>query len=303
VSKWFTPRNVDGLRGLVREITEAAVDELSAAGGGDFFSEVARGVPGPVFCALIGAPPEHGDRVFEMSEVLLKGFHGDPAHAAAIQEMGFEMAAFVGGLMTEKQAAPGDDLLSILVAAVAAGELQPEDAFSLVFEMLSASTDNTAHSATLAVHVLANHPEQWAALVADPALSAQAVEEAMRFDPRIRLGGAYAERDTMLLALEIPAGTTVVPNLVGAHFDPAVYPDPHRFDITRTHARPQLNFGVGRHFCLGAALARMELEVVLEVAAQRWETIEVAGDVVRDVPNGAMTSLPLRCVPARAALV
>ena len=75
VSRWFTPRAVDGMRALVRGITEEAVDALSAAGGGDFFGDVARKIPGPVFCALIGAPPEHGEHVFEMSEILLKGFH------------------------------------------------------------------------------------------------------------------------------------------------------------------------------------------------------------------------------------
>ena len=99
-------------------------------------------------------------------------------------------------------------------------------------------------------------------------------------DPRVPFVIEWARDGVRLFDVEIPPGTEVWSAIVGAHRDPAVYPDPYRFDVARVHARPQLNFGTGRHYCIGAALARMELQVLLEVLASRWTAFELAGESV-----------------------
>lgn len=294
VSRWFTPRRVDELRPRVRALVESLVEPLTAGGGGEFMTAVAAKVPGPVFCWMIGAPDEEGDRLFRLSEVLISAFEGDLSRAQEIFDAAVEMQGFVEELIAVKRAQPGDDLLSIMLAAADSGDITVADVGSLSFEMLAASTDNTAHSAGLAAWALATHPDQWQLLRSDPALQPSAVEECLRVAPRVCVDTAYTAEGTTLLDLELPPDSMVYQHTAAAHVDPAVYPDPRRFDISRTHARPQMNFGIGRHFCLGAALARMELQVILEVLAERWADVGLAGepDIVR-LNSASVRSLPI----------
>jgi cytochrome P450 len=300
VSRWFTPTRVEELSARVRDLVDGLLAPLTAAGGGDFMTDVARRVPGPVFCWLIGADPSRGDRVYALSEVLLRAFTGDPAHADSVRGAGVAMRDLVDELIAEKRRQPGDDLMSIMIAGVDAGEITIDDVRSLSFEMLSASTDNTAQSAAVAMALLLRHPDQWRALADDRGLASRAVEECARVEPRVRLLPVFAPADTTLLELDVAADEMVWMDIIGAHYDPEVYPDPYRFDVTREHARPQLNFGTGRHYCLGAALARLELRTLLETVAERWLEIRPAGEVVVDPASPTGTSvpaLPISCVP------
>ena len=300
VARWFTPRQVDQLRDRVRTLVESLVEPLTAAGGGDFMAEVARRLPGPVFCWMVGAPDVDGDRLYELSERLQAAFSGDPALADQVTVAGAEMATFVQELMDTKRVAPGDDLMTILLAAADDGTIEVADVFSLAFELLGASTDNTANSGGLALRLLGEHPGEWQRLVADPGLAPTAVEECARVDPRVPYVNQWAKGGARLLGLELPVDSDVWLALIGANHDPAVYPDPYRFDIGHVHARPQLNFGTGRHFCVGAALARMEMQVLLEVVASRWTAFDIVGDaeVRRDATGIVVTDLELAVTPA-----
>ncbi|MGH2793072.1 MAG: cytochrome P450 [Actinomycetota bacterium] len=281
VSRWFTPKRIETMRERVAGLVSELVAPITQAGGGEFMSQVARKVPGPVFCWMIGADPAEGDRLFGISEVILRAFSGDPALAHEVGQAAADMRAFVQEVIDAKRGNPGDDLLTIMLQAVDDGDLTDEDVHTLTFEMLSASTDNTANAAGLAVIVLARHPDQWKTLHADPAgLARKAVEECMRVEPRVRAGRKWAQDPAMLLDLEVPADTILVLDLVSAHHDPSVFPDPQVVDITRDHAKPQLNFGIGRHFCLGAALARMEMQVILERLSTDWAELALDGEPV-----------------------
>jgi cytochrome P450 len=299
VSRWFTPRRVDELRPRVQALVDSLVEPFTDAGGGEFMTAVANKVPGPVFCWMLGAPEDEGDRLFRLSEVLIGAFEGDLSRAQEIFDAAMEMQGFVEELIAAKRDAPGDDLLSIMLAAADEGDITLADVSSLSFEMLAASTDNTAHSAGLALWLLAAHPEQWAHLRSDASLLSTAVEECMRVAPRVCVDTAYTAGGTTLLDLDVPPDTMVYQHTAAANVDPAVYPDPRRVDISRTHARPQMNFGIGRHFCLGAALARMELQVILGAAAARWAELALDGDpdIVR-LNSATVKSLPIACAPA-----
>jgi cytochrome P450 len=241
-------------------------------------AEVARHVPGPVFCWMVGAPGEEGDRLYQLAANLQPAFSGDPEQVEAVMAAITEMGTFIEELIGAKRRDPDDDLMSILLAAADAGELRPDDVRSVSMELLGASTENTANSAGLAIDVLAAHPAEWRRLVADRSLVATAVEECARYSPRVPCAHEWTPSGTRVLDLELPSDADVFYWLIGGCFDPEVYPDPHHFDIGRVHAKPQLNFGAGSHFCPGAALARMEVQVLLDVLAERWETVEPAGD-------------------------
>ena len=299
VSRWFTPRQVDRLRDRVRALVESMVEPFTAAGGGEFMAAVARRLPGPVFCWMVGAPGEEGDRLYDLSERLQPAFSGDPDEADALLVAGAEMKVFIDDLVDSKRREPDDGLISILLAAADAGELQAADVFSVSMELLGASTDNTANSAGLALGVLATHPDEWQRLGADRSLVPTAVEECARYDPRVTHVNQWTPNGTHLLDLELPPDTDIWLWLMGGCFDPEVYPDPHRFDVGRVHKKPQLNFGAGRHFCIGAALARMELQVLLGILAERWATVAptVESIVRRDVRGVSVESLPLTVTP------
>lgn len=298
VSRWFTPRRVEELRPRIRALVESLVEPVTEAEGGDVMASVVRRVPGPVFCWMIGAPEELGDRLFAYSEALISVFEGDASKADEIYRAGVEARALVDELIAEKRRQPADDLLSIILTAADDDRVSASDARSITYELLAASTDNTAHAAGLALVLLADHPQQWDQLRADPSLVGSTVEECLRVEPRIRCDSRYTVGGTTLLDLDVPPDTMVWLHTAAANLDPDVYPDPLRFDITRGGARPHLNFGIGRHFCVGAALARMELQEIIGTLASRWSSFSLAGDpdiVRRNV--GMVHELPLHCTP------
>jgi cytochrome P450 len=299
VSRWFTPRQVERLRARVRAHIEALVAPFTASGGGELMADVVCHLPGAVFCWMVGAPGEEGDRLYRLAENLQPAFSGDPEQVEAVIAALAEMGTFIEELIDAKRREPDDDLMSVLLAAADGGELELADVFSVSLELLGASTANTASSAGLAVDVLAAHPAEWRRLVADRSLVPTAVEECARYAPRVPCAHEWTPNGTRLLDLELPADADVFYWLIGGCFDPAVYPDPHTFDIGRVHAKPQLNFGAGSHFCPGAALARMELQVLLEVLAAQWGTVEPAGNAAmrRGDTSVSVERLPLAVTP------
>jgi cytochrome P450 len=295
VSAWFTPKRVGRMRADVADLVTGLVAPFSSAGGGDFARDIAAGIPGPVFCWMIGAPVDRADDLYSLSQVMLRAFEGDIDLAEAIRRSGEEMGEFVDELMAMKRATPGDDLMTIMLDAADAGTVTHDDVHSMAYELLTASTDNTATTASLIVYRMARHPDQWAAVRDDLDLVPDAIEETLRIEPRVHELAQYATADTTILDLAIPAETFVWANVRSANLDANVFDDPDRFEVRRPGRRPQLNFGLGPHHCLGANLARMELSAMLEVLAHEWATIELDGepDIDRSAGNTGVSSLPI----------
>jgi cytochrome P450 len=131
----------------------------------------------------------------------------------------------------------------------------------------------------LVVWLLCAHPDQWLLVANHNELVERAVEECARFEPVIRHGKHFNEHDAELLGVAVPAGTLITAYLDAAHRDPNAYEDPDRFDVTRRLPQPQLIFGIGRHYCIGAALARMEIQEVLRAVTARWVRPRLGSDV------------------------
>src|SRR5262249_38600397 len=146
--------------------------------------------------------------------------------------------------------------------------------------ILAASSDNTSHSASIMVSLLCRYPDQWYALTQDNSLINAAVEESMRFMPRVRCGMHINPAAVDLGGLQFPAKVRFYLHIATANRDPAVYQDPDRFDVKRRLPRPQLVFGLGRHLCLGLSLAKMELQEVLGVMLKKWRGVTFAAEPV-----------------------
>jgi len=286
VGPWFTARRVEDLRERVRELSEALIASAPADAPFDVMSDFADVVPSRLFCWMVGAPESDAARLAELSKTLLTVFTATPEMVEPVRSAKREMAELTRSLIAERRRQPGDDVVSMMLAGVGAGDLDDLDLFYLVEELLSASVDNTANTTGLAVWVLLQHREAWSMLGRDPDLVPNAVEECGRFEPAIRHTIKYATDDTAVGGVDIPAGAFVTIRIAAAHRDPAVFDDPHRFDIRRELPRQQLAFGLGRHFCLGAALGRMEIaEMVRALAIHRPDA--VIGDDVEMTKNAA----------------
>jgi cytochrome P450 len=300
VSRWFTPRQVDNLRPRVEELAGSLAAPITEAGSGEFMSGIASRIPGSVFCWMIGAPDDVGEHVYKLSETILQTFDGNIEDADDVMTAAIEMRTLVEDLIEQKRRRPDDALLSILLAAVDDGDLTVEDVHSLTFEMLSASTDNTAHSAGLAGTVLGREADRWAAVRDDRTILPNALEECARVEPRVRVDSAWTESGGMLLDLEVPPQTMVWQHIAAAHVDADVFTDPYRVDVTRPLPESQLNFGVGRHYCLGAALARMELAAIYTALLDRWSefTVDAEPIIDRSGTGSAVKELRFTCTPA-----
>jgi cytochrome P450 len=288
VAPWFTPARVERLRHDVESLVESLLDRFEASNAQDFMAPVANRIPGAVFCWMVGAPVAWSDNLFDLSERILKVFTGDDAFTASITDAASELASLVFELIDTKQHEPGDDLMSTMLASIDNDAFTLTDAASMAFELLAASTDNTAHSIGAAVHQLATHPDQFALLCDGPQLSGSAVEECGRREPRVRADTRHAISATTLCGVDVPEGSLITLSILDANHDPAAFPNPERFDITRDPQQPHLGFGLGRHHCLGASLARMEIGVVLRQLATRWTALAPAGDAVIERSNNTI---------------
>jgi cytochrome P450 len=164
-------------------------------------------------------------------------------------------------------------------AEVEGDRLTHDELLTLAATLLMAGTDTTRNQLAAAVQVFCDHPEQWRLLAERPELAVQAVHEVMRYCPIILNTMRVPVDDVELAGVTIPAGTLVIANTAAANRDPAVYPDPDRFDITREDAPAMLTFGGGMHYCLGAHLARIELAEALTTMARRMPDIRSTGPV------------------------
>ena len=183
------------------------------------------------------------------------------------------------GLIREKQHRPADDMITRLVDAEGEGTISADELIGLAVFLLAAGHGTTRNLLTNGLYLLLTHPAEAAKLSGDPARTAPAVEEVLRYESPIPMVSRLALADLMLGGAKIRAGDSVIIHLAAANRDPAVFERPATFDVTRPDNR-QLAFGRGRHFCLGAPLARVEAAVVLEEAGPLLPLLEL------DLPNG-----------------
>jgi cholest-4-en-3-one 26-monooxygenase len=261
LAQHFTPARIRALGPLVRGHAEQLVQQLADAGGGDFVAEVADPYPLRVLAAVLGLPAETEAALQRFVRALGDSKIDEARRAGATAE-------FLGAiheLATARAADPGTDLISAMVGVGSEGTgLAAERIGGILIQLAIAGNETTHGAAGLGMQLLLQHPDQLAYVVADPSLIPAAVEEMLRVRPPVqytrRTAAAEAPLSSLDPALAAAADDTVYLSIASANRDPHVFEEPDTFDIGRAPgARSHLSLGVGAHFCLGAALARLEL--------------------------------------------
>jgi cytochrome P450 len=280
----FTNAVVRGLEPLVRERTARLLDELAdaATGGAVVDATAMLAVPLPIqlIASLLGLPAGDEERLFRWSEAAIPGATdwSEEERGALLGEMTVELL----GLAAARRSDPRDDVVSMLAAYEEDGEALTDDELGMfLIQLLVAGNETTRNSISGALVALAEHPDQLDRLAADAGLVPSAVEEVLRWTTPVTSFLRTAVADTELRGVPVAAGDPLLLIYAAANRDEAEFgPTAGTFDVGRT-PNHHVALGFGPHFCLGAALARLELTVVLEGVVERWRRLAVAGPVLR----------------------
>jgi cytochrome P450 len=293
----FTVRRVQALEPAVRRAVDHVLDRFADTTADGSAAEFVDTVLYPLGMAvigdLVGVPAADHDELRRVTDLI--GKQVDPAMSAdlraEVDAAAVEFRAYFGGLVEQRGAQPRDDLTSALLAGPGA---DAEDVLKSLVVLFGGGYETTAGALGNGIHALLTHPEQFALLAGDPGLAAGAAEEMLRWDGSAQMSQRAAVRPAVVGGVELPAGEAIVVLIGSANRDPARFADPDRFDITRDGGRG-LFFGHGLHLCLGAALARLEMTVLLEQLAKRFPSLAIGGEVRRrsNPALRGMAALPL----------
>jgi cytochrome P450 len=277
VSRVFSVRAVEKLRGRTEQIAAELLDGLAGADEVDLVERYCALLPVTVITEILGVPVGERDRVLAFGAAaapsldLGLGWHQFRHVESALAGFDRWLTDHLSRLRDE----PGDDLFSQLVAAREEGvALTDRELKATAGLVLAAGFETTVNLLSNGIALLHDHAEQLKLLRDQPELWPNAVEEVLRYDPPVLLTGRSAVRDTEVAGTRIPSGALVTTLLAAANRDPQVFERPDEFDITRADAKDHVSFSAGRHYCLGAALARMEGEVGLRMLFERYPDLE-----------------------------
>jgi cytochrome P450 len=279
----FTPKRIAEHEAAIRDITTGVLDRLTGRESCDLVTDVAQPVVSRVIGSFMGVPPEDDEIWARLMNTTLGAGDPDlnPEGVQSVMERDVpEIFARCGRLIAERRERPTDDLTSVLVHAEVDGHrLEEHEIVMGFFLLLAAGNDSTKATYCSGMRALMENPEQKQLLIDDPALIPGTVEEALRMFPAFAHFRRTATHDTELAGQPIREGEKVVMWYVSSNRDESRYEDPDHFDVTRNPDHQAFGAG-GRHFCLGAALARLELRILLEETLARYPGIELAGDPV-----------------------
>jgi cytochrome P450 len=313
VNKGFTPRAVKAMEGHIREITRDVLDGIGPKGKCDFVIDVASQLPLAVICEMMGLEKQDWPLMFQLTNKVLG--QGDPEYQTDVPEdqRGTNEAARLTGTMgtmgmfgffaqqlEARKAHRRGDLISILVDSEIEGEkLTDDDLLWFCFLLILAGNETTRNAISGGLMTLCEHPQERARLQADMSLLPSAIEEILRWVSPVTHMARIATEDSEIRGQKIAKGDRVVMWYPSVNRDEDIFPEPDRFDITRT-PNEHLAFGIGEHFCLGAGFARLELKVMFEELFARFPDIEMDGPVerLRSSFIGGIKHLPVRYTPA-----
>jgi cytochrome P450 len=298
----FTVRRVEALRPTVQRTVDDVLDRLAAGGAGnatvDLVTEVFYPLANTVIGQLVGVPREDHERLQQLTQTIgrLLDPQTDPATVQLGDQAAVEYRNYFRDLVRARRADPRDDLTSALVAKHEehGDQLSDDEVIDSLVLLFAAGFETTAGVLGNGTSALLGERAQYERLVDDPSLAASATEEILRWDTSVQLIFRYAVKESEIGGTTIPANAVVAVLNGAANRDPARFSDPDRFDITRDEGRP-LSFGHGIHMCIGAALARLEMTLLLTTLATRFPKLAPAGALVRRpawVLRG-LTSLPV----------
>jgi hypothetical protein len=276
----FSRRSVEERRDRIAAVIAERLDAAGARDQFDLIRDFAFHVPIIVASEIIGIPTDDREAfraAFEATAALMAPKRSEELWNEAL-EAGRWVGRYVQALIAKRRAEPRDDLISALIAAEdSLGVLSGPELSSAISTIYTAAGTTTERFISSGLYLLLSHPEQWRAMVADRSLVGGALEEILRFHHPTQSTSTNRRCavDVELRGKLMHAGDTVRVGLGAANRDPAVFPDPDLFDITRKFASPALSFGAGPHFCIGAALARFEARLAIEAVMGRWPDLRL----------------------------
>jgi cytochrome P450 len=299
VSKAFTPRRVQRMRPVTQAICAELLDELTPRGEFDFLADFAHHVPIRVIATMLGVPESDYKTFAEWTAALSGAFHVviTPEIRKEVEDAIVSLREYADDLIEIKKRAPADDLLTALIEAEEAGDrLNEEELKAMILALLFAGHDTTKSLLTIGVKTLIDHPDAYRALQRDASRVEPILEEILRYESPVT-GVIRKVREPFVRAgMSLEEGQIVFFSLLSSHRDEHQYPNPDRFDIAREDKR-HLAFGLGRHYCVGNALGRLEAQEGLLALAQRLEEPTLVDPDPQWVPFAGIRrfpSLPIR---------
>ncbi len=300
------PKLIRGYRPQIEAIAHDLLDRAARRERFDLIGDFAAPLPITVITKLLGIPDVDANRFARIGAVVGQSLGGvfSTRQAEELRAAHDDLTTLFTELEHHRRQHPGDDVLSMLTAARADGQLSLDELVATCTLLLIAGFETTVNLIGNATVALAQHPDQWTLLRDDPARAPAAVEETLRWDPSVQVTMRVPHEPVELAGRTLRPDTKVMLTLAAANRDPAVYPEPDRFDITRDAGPEHLAFSGGIHYCLGAPLARLEGEVALQALAQRFPQLQLAGPsqrrpgcVIRGYARIPMTAPTLAITP------
>jgi len=305
VNRGFTPRQMRMLEPHIRDLTAKILDEVIEQGGCDYVVDVAAELPLQVIAEMLGVPLEDRHKLFEWSNRMVGS--EDPEYQVSeelVQTAQIEMFMYANELAAQRRNEPRDDIITALLNAEVEGDRLSEMDFNLFFLLISvAGNETTRNSISHGIKAFCDFPDQYQLLVDDPTRAPSATEEIVRWASPVMYFRRNVTRDTELRGQEIKAGDKVSIWYISANRDEDVFDRPFEFDILRDPNEHVGFGGGGPHHCLGANLARMEINVLLEEMAKRVPKIERTGDAepLRSNFIAGIKHMPVQYPPGKRA--
>ena len=297
----WTRRRILALEKPIRELARGFVAGFSRRGRADLMAQLAGLLPMAVICELLSVPARDRDFLQDRADTLVLRDDGVSGVPEAGKEGFRDIYAYFDKLAAERGSDPGRDMLGTLVAAERDGTLSHDELLGFCFLLIVAGNETTMKLIGNLAYYLAQHPEQRARLVSDPARIPRAVEETLRYDLPVQLTARTLTRDVELHGQTLGRGQKVALLLASANRDERQFEAPDRFDVDRD-ASGHLGFGIGIHFCLGASLARLEARIAVEELLAELPEYDVSATGAKRVHAASVrgfATLPIEFEPAR----
>jgi cytochrome P450 len=299
VSRDFTPRRIREMEPRIREIAKDLLDKIEAKGDFDLMADLANVLPVTVIAEMLGVPAELHATFKNWSDTLVGGDNNVPGAPPPpkVVHVVDELGDYFTAEIEKRRINPGPDLVSALVAAHDEGDtMSAADLLSFVTLLLIAGNETTTNLIGNGTLALGRNPDQLDALKRNPAMLPRAIEEMLRYDGPVQATVRFTNQPVQLGGTELPAKAFALMIVAAANRDPAQFKNPEKFDITRS-PNDHVAFGEGIHFCIGAALARMEATVAFEAMLARFPRLRLKDPAIKPTYKGSYFLRGLETLP------